>query len=51
MSHRARRFARGEIVKANVLICVAAVGVVLNGVIAWLFMSGRRNRKAVNSTV
>jgi Co/Zn/Cd efflux system component len=46
MSHRVRRFARGEIVKANELICVAAVGVVLNGVTTWLFMSGRRNRQS-----
>jgi cobalt-zinc-cadmium efflux system protein len=38
-----RRFARGEIVNANVVISVAAVGVVLNGVTAWLFMSGRKS--------
>jgi cobalt-zinc-cadmium efflux system protein len=38
-----RRFARGEIVDANIVIYVAAAGVVLNGVTAWLFMSGRKS--------
>jgi cobalt-zinc-cadmium efflux system protein len=37
-----RRFARGEVVDANIVILVAAVGVVLNGITAWLFMSGRK---------
>ena len=37
-----RRFAHHETVDANILICVAAVGLVLNGVTAWLFRSGRK---------
>jgi cobalt-zinc-cadmium efflux system protein len=38
-----RRFARGEIVDANIVIWVAATGVVLNGITAWLFMAGRKS--------
>ncbi len=38
-----RRFARGEIVDANIVIWVAAAGVILNGATAWLFMSGRKD--------
>jgi len=37
-----RRFLHGEIVDANTMIWVAAVGVLLNGVTAWLFVSGRK---------
>lgn len=37
-----RRFTRGEVVDANIVIWVAAVGVLLNGVTAWLFMAGRK---------
>jgi cobalt-zinc-cadmium efflux system protein len=37
------RFARGEVVDANIVIWVAALGVVLNGATAWLFMSGRKS--------
>jgi cobalt-zinc-cadmium efflux system protein len=37
-----RRFARGEIVDANIVIWVAATGIVLNGITAWLFMAGRK---------
>jgi cobalt-zinc-cadmium efflux system protein len=36
-----RRLNRGDVVDPNVVMWVAAVGVVLNGVTAWLFMSGR----------
>jgi cobalt-zinc-cadmium efflux system protein len=37
-----RRFAHYETVDANIVIYVAAVGLVLNGVTAWLFRSGRK---------
>jgi cobalt-zinc-cadmium efflux system protein len=37
-----RRFAHREAVDADVVIWVAAAGVVLNGITAWLFMSGRK---------
>jgi len=37
-----RRFLHHEIVDANVVIWVAAVGVVLNGITAWLFVSRRK---------
>jgi cobalt-zinc-cadmium efflux system protein len=37
-----RRFAHQEPVDANIVIYVAAVGMVLNGATAWLFMSGRK---------
>jgi cobalt-zinc-cadmium efflux system protein len=37
-----RRFGRRDIVDANIVIWVAAVGIVLNGATAWLFMSGRK---------
>jgi cobalt-zinc-cadmium efflux system protein len=37
-----RRFAHREVVDANVVIGVAAIGIVLNGVTAWLFMAGRK---------
>lgn len=36
------RFAKGEVVNANVVIWVALVGVLLNGATALLFMSGRK---------
>jgi cobalt-zinc-cadmium efflux system protein len=38
-----RRFAHQETVDANIVIYVAAVGMLLNGVTAWLFMSGRKS--------
>jgi cobalt-zinc-cadmium efflux system protein len=37
-----RRFLHGEIVDANTVIWVAAAGVVLNGITAWLFVPGRK---------
>lgn len=37
-----RRFAHQETVDANIVIYVAAVGMALNGITAWLFMSGRK---------
>ena len=37
-----RRFGHREVVDATVVIGVAAIGIVLNGVTAWLFMSGRK---------
>lgn len=37
-----RRFGHHEIVDANIVIWVAAVGIVFNGATAWLFMSGRK---------
>jgi cobalt-zinc-cadmium efflux system protein len=37
-----RRFAHQEIVDPNIVIGVAAVGIVINGATAWLFMSGRK---------
>lgn len=37
-----RRFAHREDVDAKVVIGVAAIGIVLNGATAWLFMSGRK---------
>ena len=37
-----RRFIHRETVDANVVIWVAAVGVLLNGATAWLFVSGRK---------
>jgi cobalt-zinc-cadmium efflux system protein len=37
-----RRFIHREPVDANVVIWVAAAGVVLNGVTAWLFLAGRK---------
>ena len=36
-----RRFARAEPVAPNIIVVVAAIGVVLNGITAWLFMRGR----------
>jgi cobalt-zinc-cadmium efflux system protein len=36
-----RRLVHNEVVDPNVVICVAAVGVFINGITAWLFMSGR----------
>jgi cobalt-zinc-cadmium efflux system protein len=36
------RFGHHEIVDANIVIWVAAVGIVFNGATAWLFMSGRK---------
>jgi len=38
-----RRLNRGDVVDPNVVMWVAAAGVVLNGATAWLFMSGREN--------
>jgi cobalt-zinc-cadmium efflux system protein len=38
-----RRFIHNEVVDANVVIGVAAAGVVINGITAWLFMSGRKS--------
>src|SRR5205823_13314076 len=38
-----RRLHRGDSVDPNVVMWVAAAGVVLNGVTAWLFMSGRQS--------
>ena len=37
-----RRLNRGGAVDPNIIVVVAAVGVVLNGVTAWLFMAGRK---------
>jgi cobalt-zinc-cadmium efflux system protein len=37
-----RRFIHNESVDANVVIGVAAIGVVINGITAWLFMAGRK---------
>lgn len=37
-----RRFAHQEIVDPSIVIGVAAVGIVINGATAWLFMSGRK---------
>src|ERR1700736_1808243 len=37
-----RRFLHHEVVDANVVIWVAAAGVILNGATAWLFVSGRK---------
>ncbi len=37
-----RRFLHQEVVDANVVIWVAAAGVILNGATAWLFVSGRK---------
>ncbi len=37
-----RRFIHNEAVNADVVIGVAAVGIFINGITAWLFMSGRR---------
>jgi cobalt-zinc-cadmium efflux system protein len=37
-----RRFAKPEQVDASIVIGVAAIGVVLNGATAWLFLSGRK---------
>jgi cobalt-zinc-cadmium efflux system protein len=37
-----RRLNRGGTVDSNIIMWVAAVGVVLNGITAWLFMSGRK---------
>jgi cobalt-zinc-cadmium efflux system protein len=37
-----RRFLHREVVDANVVIWVAAAGVILNGATAWLFVSGRK---------
>ena len=37
-----RRFNRGGTVDPNIIVVVAAVGVVLNGVTAWLFRAGRK---------
>jgi cobalt-zinc-cadmium efflux system protein len=38
-----RRLNRGDVVDSNVVIWVAAVGVIINGVTAWLFMSGQKS--------
>jgi cobalt-zinc-cadmium efflux system protein len=38
----ARRFGHQEAVDANIVIWVAATGIVLNGFTAWLFRSGRK---------
>jgi cobalt-zinc-cadmium efflux system protein len=38
-----RRFARAEPVAPNIIIVVAAIGVLLNGITAWLFMRGREH--------
>jgi cobalt-zinc-cadmium efflux system protein len=37
-----RRLVHNEVVDPNIVIGVAAVGVFINGITAWLFMSGRR---------
>lgn len=37
-----RRFAHQEVVDAHIVIGVAAIGIVLNGITAWLFMAGRK---------
>jgi cobalt-zinc-cadmium efflux system protein len=37
------RFARGEVVNANIIIWVAAIGIVINGATAWLFVSGHKS--------
>jgi cobalt-zinc-cadmium efflux system protein len=37
------RFAHGEVVDANIVIWVAAIGIFVNGATAWLFMSGRKS--------
>ena len=37
-----RRFAHQEIVDPNIVMTVAAGGVIINGVTAWLFMAGRK---------
>jgi cobalt-zinc-cadmium efflux system protein len=37
-----RRFGHRDMVDANIVIWVAAAGIVLNGATAWLFMSGRK---------
>lgn len=37
-----RRFSTNEPVHANVVIGVAAIGVVINGLTAWFFMAGRK---------
>jgi cobalt-zinc-cadmium efflux system protein len=38
-----RRFTRGEFVDANIVIWVAAIGIILNGATALLFMAGRKH--------
>ncbi|MDQ2824346.1 MAG: cation diffusion facilitator family transporter [Verrucomicrobiota bacterium] len=38
-----RRFIHQENVDANIIIGVAAVGIVINGITAWMFMSGRKS--------
>jgi cobalt-zinc-cadmium efflux system protein len=38
-----RRFGHREEVDANIVIVVAAIGIVLNGITAWLFVSGRKH--------
>jgi cobalt-zinc-cadmium efflux system protein len=38
-----RRLNRGDVVDTNIVMWVAAGGVILNGVTAWLFMSGRES--------
>ncbi|MEY2545918.1 MAG: cobalt-zinc-cadmium efflux system protein [Verrucomicrobiota bacterium] len=42
MLEAVRRFAHHEHVNAGVVITVAAIGIVLNGATAWLFMRGRK---------
>jgi cobalt-zinc-cadmium efflux system protein len=37
-----RRFIHNESVDANTVIVVAAIGIVINGITAWLFVSGRK---------
>ena len=37
-----RRFIHTEIVDPNIVMAVAAAGIVINGMTAWLFMSGRK---------
>ena len=38
-----RRFSQGGDVNARIVIIVAAIGIVINGVTAWLFVSGRKD--------
>ncbi len=38
-----RRLNRGGAVDPNIIMIVAAIGVVINGVTAWLFMAGRKS--------
>ncbi len=38
-----RRLNRGDVVDSNIVIWVAAVGVIINGITAWLFMAGQKS--------